>query len=51
MPIFAIEREMPGAGDLSPDQLRSISQKSWGVIAGIGPQFQWVQSFVTPDRI
>lgn len=51
MPKFVIEREIPGAGDLSPDQLKAISQKSCGVIAGIGPQLQWVQSFVTGDKV
>ena len=51
MPKFVIEREIPGAGDLLPDQLKAISQKSCGVIAAIGPQLQWVQSFVTGDRV
>jgi hypothetical protein len=51
MPRFLIEREIPGAGDLSPDQLRAISQKSCGVLQGMGPQIQWVQSFVTGDKI
>ncbi len=51
MPKFVIEREIPGAGDLSPDQLRAISQKSCGVIASIGPQLQWVESFVTADKV
>ncbi|MDQ3908258.1 MAG: DUF4242 domain-containing protein [Acidobacteriota bacterium] len=51
MPKFLIEREIPGAGDLSPEQLQSISQKSCGVLRGMGPQIQWVQSYVTGDKI
>ena len=51
MPKFLIERNIPGAGKLSPDQLQAISQKSCGVIRGIGPQIQWIQSFVTDDKI
>ncbi len=51
MPKFVIEREIPGAGDLSPDQLKAISLKSNGVIAGIGPQLQWLESFVTGDKV
>ncbi len=51
MPKFVIEREIPGAGDLTPDQLQAISQKSCGVISAIGPQLQWVQSFVTGDKV
>ena len=51
MPKFVIERELPGAGDLSADELQAISQKSCGVLQGLGPQIQWVQSFVTDDKI
>ena len=51
MPRFLIEREIPGAGDLSPAQLQAISQKSCGVLQGLGPQIQWVQSYVTADKI
>ena len=51
MPKFVIERELPGAGALSPDQLQAISQKSCGVLRELGPQIQWVQSFVTDDKI
>ena len=47
----AIERELPGAGKLSPDDLQAISQKSCGVLRELGPQIQWVQSFVTQDKI
>lgn len=51
MPKFVIEREIPGAGALSPETLQAISQKSCGVLRGMGPQIQWVQSFVTDDKI
>lgn len=50
MPKFVIEREIPGAGQLSPEQLRAISQKSCGVLKGM-PAVQWLQSFVTDDKI
>jgi hypothetical protein len=46
-----IERNIPGAGKLTPEQLSGISQKSCGVIRAIGPQIQWVESFVTDDKI
>ena len=51
MPKFLIEREIPGAGDLTAEQLRAVSQKSCGVLRGMGPQVQWVQSYVTGDKI
>ena len=51
MPRYVIERELPGVGDLSDEQLQGISQKSCGVLSILGPQIQWVQSFVTGDRI
>jgi hypothetical protein len=51
MPKYVIEREIPGAGKISPQDLQSISQKSCGVLKGLGPQIQWVQSFVTDDKI
>jgi len=51
MPRFLIERELPGAGKLSPEDLRGISEKSCGVLRELGPQIQWVQSFVSDDRI
>jgi len=51
MPKFVIEREIPGAGKLSRDQLHAISQKSCGVLREMGPQIQWVESFVTDDKI
>ena len=51
MPKFVIEREIPGAGSLSAEQLKGISQKSCGVLRGMGPQIQWVESFVTDNKI
>lgn len=51
MPKFVIEREIPGAGKLSKDELHAISQKSCGVLREMGPQIQWVESFVTDDKI
>ena len=51
MPKFVIERNIPEAGKLSPQQLQAISQKSCGVLIEMGPQIQWVQSYVTDDRI
>lgn len=51
MPKYIIEREIPGAGKLTAEQLQAISQKSCGVLKSIGPQIQWVESFVTDDKI
>jgi hypothetical protein len=51
MPKFVIERDIPGAGKLSPQQLQAISQKSCGVLREMGPQIQWIQSYVTDDKI
>jgi len=51
MPKYLIERELPGAGELSQEQLRSISQKSCSVLNKLGPQIQWIQSYVTGDKI
>ena len=51
MPKYLIERELPGAGKLSPADLKAISQKSCGVLRDLGPQIQWVQSYVTDDKI
>jgi hypothetical protein len=51
MPKFVIEREIPGAGKLSPQQLQAISQKSCGVLRELGPQIQWLHSYVTDDKI
>ncbi|MFY9935545.1 MAG: DUF4242 domain-containing protein [Silvibacterium sp.] len=51
MPKFVIEREIPGVGKLSPEQLQGVSQTSCGVLRQIGTQIQWVQSYVTDDKI
>jgi hypothetical protein len=51
MPKYVIEREIPNAGKLSPQELRAISQKSCSVLNQMGPQIQWVHSYVTDDRI
>ena len=51
MPKYVIEREIPGAGKLSPEELHDIAQKSAGVLRSMGPQIQWVQSYVTADKI
>jgi hypothetical protein len=51
MPKFVIEREIPGAGDLSDEQLKGISQTSCGVLQQLGPTVQWVHSYVTDNKI
>jgi hypothetical protein len=51
MPKYVIERNIPGAGKLSADELKAISQKSCGVLRSMGSEIQWVQSYVTPDKI
>ena len=51
MPKYLIEREIPGAGDLSAEDLQAISQKSCGVLREMGPQIQWVESYVTGDKV
>jgi len=51
MPKFVIERELPGAGKLSAAELQGISQKSCGVLSSMGPKIQWLESFVTDDKI
>ncbi|MBS1527043.1 MAG: DUF4242 domain-containing protein [Bacteroidetes bacterium] len=51
MPKYVIEREIPGAGKLTADQLKAISQTSCGVLRNMGPEIQWVQSYVTGDKI
>jgi hypothetical protein len=51
VPKYVIERELPGAGDLTPEQLQGISQKSCSVLDALGPQIQWVHSYVTGDKI
>ena len=51
MPKFVIEREIVGAGKLPRQELQAISQKSCSVLQSMGPQIQWVQSYVTDDKI
>jgi hypothetical protein len=51
MPKYVIEREIPGAGKLTPEQLQAISQKSCAVLGALGPSIQWVESYVTGDKI
>jgi hypothetical protein len=51
MPKYVIERDLPGAGKLSSEELQSISQKSNKVIADLGPEIRWLQSYVTDDKL
>jgi hypothetical protein len=51
MPKFVIERDIPGAGKLSAAELQAVSQKSCGVLRNMGPQIQWIHSYVTDDKI
>ena len=51
MPKYVIEREIPGAGKLSAQELQAISRKSCAVLNGLGPQIQWVQSYVTGNKV
>ena len=51
MPKFVIERDIPGAGNLSAAELKGISQKSCGVLSSLGPSVQWINSYVTGDKI
>jgi hypothetical protein len=51
MPKFVIERDIPGAGKLSPQELQAISQTSCGVLQKMGPEIQWVESYVTDDKV
>ena len=51
MPRYVIEREIPNAATLSPADLKSIAQRSCAVLEELGPSIQWVQSFVTEDKI
>lgn len=51
MPKYLIKREIPGAGNMTPQELHGASQKSCGVLQQLGPDIQWVQSFVTNDTI
>ena len=51
MPKYVIEREIPGAGNLSPQELQGISEKSCSVLQNLGPQIQWLHSYVTGDKV
>jgi hypothetical protein len=51
MPKYVIEREIPEAGNLTPEQIQAISQKSCSVLSNLGPQIQWVESYVTQDKV
>lgn len=51
MPKYVIERDIPGAGKLSPEALKAISQTSCAVLSAMGPQIQWLHSYVTADKI
>lgn len=51
MPKYLIERELPGAGNLSADQLQGVAQSSCDVLRAMGPEIQWLQSYVTGDKI
>ncbi|PYX83727.1 MAG: DUF4242 domain-containing protein [Acidobacteria bacterium] len=51
MPKFLIERELPDAGKLTPQQLQAVAQKSCSVLRSMGPQIQWVQSYVTDNKV
>ena len=51
MPKYVIERDIPGAGKLSPEELKGISQTSCGVLSKLGSQIQWIHSYVTGDKI
>ena len=51
MPRYLIERELPGAGQLSQNDLQGVAQKSCGVLRDLGPEIQWVESYVTDDKI
>lgn len=51
MPKYIIEREVPGAGKLSPEKWRASAQRSCGVLNELGPEIQWVESYVTNDKV
>jgi len=51
VPKFVVEREVPGAGKMTPQELQAISQKSCNVLRNMGPQIQWLHSYVTDDKI
>ena len=51
MPKYVIERELPGAGSLTRDELKEVAKKSNGVLKELGPQIQWIESYVTDDKL
>ncbi|MER2512121.1 MAG: DUF4242 domain-containing protein [Nitrosomonas ureae] len=51
MPKYIIEREIPGAGSLTPQDLQAISQKSCGVLSNMGARVQWLESYITDDKV
>jgi len=51
MPKYVIERDIPSVGDVTPEQIIAISQKSCSILSQLGPQIQWLHSYVTPDKI
>jgi hypothetical protein len=51
MPKYVIERELPGAGKLTREQLREVAQKSNGILQTLGPKIQWVETFVSDDKL
>jgi len=51
MPKYVIERNFPGAGQLGAKELKAVAQKSCGVLRGIGPQLQWIESYVSDDKV
>ena len=51
MPKYVVERDIPGVGKMTPEQLKGISQKSCAVLREMGPEIQWLESFVTDDKI
>ena len=51
MPKFVIEREIPGAGDMTPEQFQAVAQKSLGVLRDLGPHIQWLHSYVTDNKV
>lgn len=51
MPMFVVERDMPGAGKLSPEEVQGLIRRSCEVIRNMGPEIQWIQSFVTDNKV
>jgi len=51
MPKFVIEREIPGAGSMSPDELKAVSQSSCSILRELGPDIQWIHSYVTGNKL